>query len=79
MLTRKVLNKNSYNVNIFCLNEKNKYDKNACDWIQICFDWIKVYFDIAKEKGDTMKYILLNTNLFWLNKYLFRYHKKMVI
>ena len=47
--------KNSYNKNIFYLNEKNIYDKNISYWIQIYFDWTKIYFDIMEKKGDIMK------------------------
>ena len=46
--------KHSYNKNIFYLNDKNIYDQNASDWIQIYFDWIKIYVEIMKN-GDILK------------------------
>ena len=42
--------KNSYNTNIFYLNEKNIYDKNVSYWTQIWFDWIKIYFNIMNKR-----------------------------
>ena len=42
--------KNSYNKNIFYLNEKNIYDETISNWIQIYFDWMKIYFYIMKKK-----------------------------
>ena len=41
--------KNSYNKNIFYLNEKNIYDKNISYWIQNYFHWIKIYSDVLKK------------------------------
>ena len=46
--------KNSYNKNIFYLNEKNMYDKNISYWIKIYFVWMKIYLGIMK-KSDIMK------------------------
>ena len=66
--------KNSYNKNIFYLNEKKTHDKNVSYWIQNYFDWIKTFWYHEKKKVIQWKYILLNTKLFWLNENIFSYH-----
>ena len=84
--------KNSYNKNIFYLNEKNIYDINISYWIKIYFGWMKIYLGIMK-KGDIMKiyfieykfvliewkYILISWERRWYNKNTFIKYKIILI
>ena len=63
--------KNSYNNNIFYLNEKNICDQNIAYWIQIYFDWMKIYFDITEKNGDIFENIFywIQISFDWMKIY----------